>query len=68
MRAIVFDGQLQYAGDYPDPMAMHGWARTKVLKEGICSAEYPFEKGVAAFEKAKRPDTLIVLIGLAENG
>jgi hypothetical protein len=68
MRAIVFEGQIQNAGNYPDPMATHGWARTKVRKEGICSAEYPFEERVAAFEKAKRPDTLTVLIGLAENG
>jgi hypothetical protein len=43
--------------------------RSKVFKAGIfCSAEYPIEEGVAAFEKPNRPNTLKVAIDIAGNG
>lgn len=50
MRAIVFDGLLRYAADYPDPVAMHGWARIKVLKAGICATDIEITRGYKGFK------------------
>jgi len=50
MRAIVFDGHLQYREDYPEPEAMPGWARIRVLKAGICTTDIEITRGYKGFE------------------
>ena len=50
MRAIVFDGGLQFVRDYPVPEAAPGWARIKILKAGICTTDIEITKGYKGFK------------------
>jgi alcohol dehydrogenase len=50
MRAIVFDGRLQFVRDFPDPEVMPGWARIRVLKAGICSTDIEITRGYKGFK------------------
>jgi alcohol dehydrogenase len=50
MRAIVFDGHLKSMGNYPDPEAMPGWARIRVLKAGICTTDIEITRGYKGFK------------------
>jgi len=50
MRAILFDRHLRYVEDYPEPEAVPGWARIRVLKAGICSTDIEITMGYKGFK------------------
>lgn len=49
MRAVVFDGRLQYVEDYPVPQAGNGWALVRVHEAGICKTDMEIMKGYLGF-------------------
>jgi alcohol dehydrogenase len=49
MRAIVFDGQLRYAENYPAPEPKPGEALIKVRMAGICNTDLEIMKGYLGF-------------------
>lgn len=49
MRALVFDGQLALARDYPEPRVPAGEALVRVLRAGICNTDLEITKGYMGF-------------------
>jgi len=50
MRAIVFDGKLEYRTDYPKPVPVDGEALIKVSLAGICATDLEITKGYMGFK------------------
>jgi len=50
MRAVVFDGQLRFAGERPAPTLASGWARIRVTCAGICRTDLEITRGYLGFE------------------
>ncbi|MHB8380941.1 MAG: MDR/zinc-dependent alcohol dehydrogenase-like family protein [Candidatus Binataceae bacterium] len=49
MRALEFDGQLNYRSDYPDPSATDGESVVRVRLAGICGTDIELTRGYMAF-------------------
>jgi alcohol dehydrogenase len=49
MKAVLFDGSLRYAADYPRPEAKPGWALIRVRLAGICRTDLEIMKGYLGF-------------------
>jgi len=49
MRAVLFDGKLKFAVDYPVPELKPGWALIKIKYAGICSTDMEILMGYAGF-------------------
>ncbi len=49
MKAVVFDGKLRLAKDYPVPDVPSGWARVKVHLTGICKTDMELMKGYMGY-------------------
>ena len=49
MRAVVWDGQLRFVADYPDPEIQPGWARIRVKTVGICRTDLELINGYLGF-------------------
>ena len=49
MRALVFDGSVRLALDYPDPKPAQGEALLDVRLAGICSTDLEVVKGYMGF-------------------
>jgi len=50
MRAIVFDGKLEYRSDYPKPVAAGDEALIRVSLAGICATDLEITKGYMGFK------------------
>lgn len=50
MRAIVFDGKLDFKTDYPDPVPLAGEALIKVTLAGVCATDLEIVKGYMGFK------------------
>lgn len=49
MRAVVFDGTLRVADNYPVPKLQPGWAKIKIQTAGICKTDLELIKGYMGF-------------------
>ena len=49
MRAVLFDGKLQFVTDYPVPEVPKGWARIHIQWAGICRTDMELIKGYLGF-------------------
>lgn len=49
MRALVFNGELQYRTDYPEPQIRHDEALIKITHAGICNTDLEIIKGYMGF-------------------
>jgi len=49
VNALVFDGQLKLARDYPMPRAPEGESRVRVLRAGICNTDLEIVKGYMGY-------------------
>ncbi|CAG0963273.1 partial Starvation-sensing protein RspB, partial [Anaerolineae bacterium] len=49
MNALLFDGQLKLARDYPVPRAPDGETRVRVLRAGICNTDIEIIKGYLGY-------------------
>jgi len=49
MRAVVWNGQLQFLTDYPVPEIPPGWAGIRVKTAGICRTDLELTKGYLGF-------------------
>ena len=49
MRAIVFDGQVRFRDDYPDPTPPPGEALVRVTAAGLCNTDLEIAKGYMGF-------------------
>ena len=50
MRALVFDGTLQFVRNYPIPDVPKGSAQVRVIKAGICKTDMELIKGYRGFK------------------
>ncbi|HPJ66188.1 MAG TPA: alcohol dehydrogenase catalytic domain-containing protein [Desulfobacteraceae bacterium] len=50
MRAVVFDGKLGFAADYPIPELPEDWALIRIKKAGICQTDLELMKGYKSFK------------------
>ena len=49
MKAVVFDGALEFTADRPEPEARPGWSRVRVIQAGICKTDLELVKGYLGF-------------------
>ncbi len=49
MKALVFDGELKYSANEPNPEVPEGEALVRVLKAGICNTDLEIVKGYKGF-------------------
>lgn len=49
MRALIFNGQLEFLTDYPQPERKKGQALIKVIRAGICNTDIEITKGYMGF-------------------
>lgn len=49
MRAVIWNGQLIFRQDYPEPTVPPGWARIRVETAGICQTDLELIKGYLGF-------------------
>lgn len=49
MRALIYDGQLRLADDYPQPVAARGEALLQVRLAGICNTDLEITRGYMGF-------------------
>src|SRR5580704_12815523 len=51
MRALVFDRNLEYRGDYPDPVAASGESVVRVSFAGICGTDLEIARGYMQYRE-----------------
>jgi threonine dehydrogenase-like Zn-dependent dehydrogenase len=49
MRAIIYDGELRFRSDYPDPVPGDGFALVRVEYAGVCATDLEISKGYMGF-------------------
>jgi alcohol dehydrogenase len=49
MKAVIFDGELKFVADRPEPVAPPGWSRVRVIQAGICKTDLELVKGYLGF-------------------
>lgn len=64
MNALVFDGQLKLARDYPMPHVPDGESLVRVLRAGICNTDLEIIKGYMGFRGVLGHE----FVGVAEQG
>jgi len=50
MRALIFDGELRFVENYPDPQPGDGEVLIKVIQAGICSTDLEIVRGYLQFK------------------
>jgi threonine dehydrogenase-like Zn-dependent dehydrogenase len=50
MRAILYDGELRFRPDYPDPVPKDGFALVRVEYAGVCATDLEISKGYMGFK------------------
>lgn len=64
MRALVFDGQLTYRDDHPEPQPRAGETLVRVLSAGICETDLQLMKGYMGFRGVLGHE----FVGVAQSG
>lgn len=49
MKAVIFDGELKFREDYPNPLPGEGEALVRVLLSGICNTDLELMRGYRSF-------------------
>ncbi|MBW1802005.1 MAG: alcohol dehydrogenase catalytic domain-containing protein [Deltaproteobacteria bacterium] len=63
MRAVVFDGELRFLGDYPIPEVPPGWALIRVNRAGICRTDMEIIRGYSGFKGVLGHEFLGTVVG-----